>query len=869
MLLICSLTFFSLIGCKGKNELTVPVNLRTEYLREPIGLDTKSPRFTWEYKGSEKNFLASRSEIRIGTSPDNLQPYTDNMTLEPHTRYYWNVTVWDQDGDICETSETATFETAKFKSSDWSGKWITDSHDKEFEPAPMFRKAFTLGKEIEEARVYVAAAGYYDLFINGKRVGENYLYPGYTHFDKRILYVTHDVTSLLKPGGNAIATVLGNGWHNVQSKAVWNFETARWRNRPRILCELRLRYTDGTTEVIATDESWRTATGPYIYNNIYSGDKYDATLEENGWNAEGFDDSKWGPVQVTEAPAPLLAAQQMPGIRITEELQPVSMKKFSDKLYVFSFEKNFAGLSRLKVKGAPGTRITLKHGELLKTNGRLEQGNIDVYYHPVKPGEVFQMDVFTLKGTGEEEIFMPSFAYHGFQHVEVESSAPVVLTKESLTGLFMHTAVEPVGSFSCSDPLLNKIWKATMEAYRSNLHSIPTDCPQREKNGWTADAHVAIDLGLLGFDAITLYEKWMNDFCDEQKDNGILPCIIPTSVWGYDWANGVDWTSAVAIIPWEIYRFYGDTTLLRRMYGPIKKYVSYIESISTNHLTDWGLGDWVPVRSKSNITLTSSIYYYTDVCILAKAARLFGYAEDASYYNTLAQKIKEAINTSFLNKETGIYAEGTQTELAMPLYWGIVPEEDKKKVAARLHELVEKDDYHLDVGLLGSKALLSALSDNGYAETAYKVASQDTYPSWGYWIKQGATTLHENWRTDVVIDNSYNHIMFGEIGAWLYKGLGGIQIDEKHPGFKHILLKPFFPADMNELTIRYNTPYGWLNINWVRQTNDCIRYTIDIPAGTSATFVPFTMPEPQKSITLQAGKHSLELDFIHQLINQR
>ena len=213
-LLICSLAFFSLMGCKGKNELTVPVNLRTEYLREPIGLDTKSPRFTWEYKGSEKNFLASRSEIRIGTSPDNLQPYTDNMTLEPHTRYYWNVTVWDQDGDICETSETATFETAKFKSSDWSGKWITDSHDKEFEPAPMFRKAFTLGKEIEEARVYVAAAGYYDLFINGKRVGENYLDPGYTHFDKRILYVTHDVTSLLKPGGNAIATVLGNGWYN-------------------------------------------------------------------------------------------------------------------------------------------------------------------------------------------------------------------------------------------------------------------------------------------------------------------------------------------------------------------------------------------------------------------------------------------------------------------------------------------------------------------------------------------------------------------------------------------------------------------------------------------------------------------------------
>ena len=395
----------------------------------------------------------------------------------------------------------------------------------------MFRKSFTLDKEVKDARVYIAAAGYYDLFVNGKRVGENYLDPGYTHFDKRILYVTHDVTPLLKTGENAVATVLGNGWFNEQSVAVWNFETARWRHRPEMLCELRVQYTDGTTDVIATDGTWRTATGPYTYNSIYSGDKYDATLEETGWNAAGFDDAKWAQAVVTEAPAPLLVAQQMPGIRITEELSPISMKAFSDKLYVFSFEKNCAGLPRLKVKGAPGTRITLKHGELLKADGRLEQGNINVYYHPVKPGEVFQMDVFTLKGTGEEEVFMPSFAYHGFQYVEVESSAPIKLTKESLTGLFMHTAVDPVGSFSCSDPLLNKIWNATMEAYRSNLHSIPTDCPQREKNGWTADAHVAVDLGLWGFDGITLDEKWMNDFIDNQREAGDISGIKPSSGW--------------------------------------------------------------------------------------------------------------------------------------------------------------------------------------------------------------------------------------------------------------------------------------------------------------------------------------------------
>ena len=853
-LLICSLAFFSLMGCKGKNELTVPVNLRTEYLREPIGLDTKSPRFTWEYKGSEKNFLASRSEIRIGTSPDNLQPYTDNMTLEPHTRYYWNVTVWDQDGDICETSETATFETAKFKSSDWSGKWITDSHDKEFEPAPMFRKAFTLGKEIEEARVYVAAAGYYDLFINGKRVGENYLDPGYTHFDKRILYVTHDVTSLLKPGGNAIATVLGNGWHNVQSKAVWNFETARWRNRPRMLCELRLRYTDGTTEVIATDESWHTATGPYTYNNIYSGDKYDATLEENGWNAEGFDDSKWDPVQVTEAPAPLLAAQQMPGIRITEELQPVSMKKFSDKLYVFSFEKNFAGLSRLKVKGAPGTRITLKHGELLKTDGRLEQGNIDVYYHPVKPGEVFQMDVFTLKGTGEEEIFMPSFAYHGFQHVEVESSAPVVLTKESLTGLFMHTAVEPVGSFSCSDPLLNKIWKATMEAYRSNLHSIPTDCPQREKNGWTADAHVAIDLGLLGFDAITLYEKWLADHRDNMYENGRLHCIIPSGGWGSDI---VDWTCSVTLIPWAIYEFYGDQTCLRDNYTEMKRHTDYwLSKFPEGLVGDAGLGDWVPHKAVANRELSASIYHYKNADIMSRTAKLFGYEEEYKYYKNEAEKIKAAINNKYLNKETGIYASGYQTEQSMPLYWGIVPEELKAKVEERLSERVHMNKDHLDFGIMGCKTVLNALTESGHVEQAFRIVTQQDYPSWGNWLRQGATTLFENWDYNgLAWGYSQNHIMYGEIGAWFYKALAGINLDPQQPGFKNILLKPHFVKELTYVKASYHSPYGEIISAWKR-VGDKVIYQVTIPANTTATLYLEHKDVPK---TLSSGSYEFKI----------
>ena len=872
----------TLFSC-APQELKTPFELKCENIPVPVGVDTQTPRLSWKLPLLEEDSI-NRVEIWLSTDSTQLSGRQsgywnksiigapirvsyDGQPLDSYTTYYWKIGYQTSSKQKTTFSPISSFTTGCLSSDNWKGKWITDKHDITYRPAPYYRKSFQLDKTIEQALLTIASAGLHELSVNGQRAGNHFLDPMYTHFDKRILSVTHDVTSLLSLGENVIGVQLGNGWYNHQSTAVWFFDKASWRNRPKFTAQLHLRYTDGTTEYLGTDSTWQTTDSPVIFNSIYTAEHYDAQKELAGWDSPGFNATGWYHAQETESPTETIKSQVMHPIRETARYTATQCKKINDSCYVYHFPKNIAGVTELKVKGKKGTKLRLKHGELLDKNGMVNMANIDYHYRPTDDSDPFQTDIVIL--SGKQDRFMPKFNYKGFQFVEVSSSAPIQLSDENLIAVEMHSDVPAIGYWSSSSDLLNKIWKATNSSYLANLFGYPTDCPQREKNGWTGDAHIAIETGLYNFDGISIYEKWMNDFCDEQKDNGVLPCIIPTSVWGYDWANGVDWTSAVAIIPWEIYRFYGDTTLLRRMYGPIKKYVSYIESISTNHLTDWGLGDWVPVRSKSNITLTSSIYYYTDVCILAKAARLFGYAEDASYYNTLAQKIKEAINTSFLNKETGIYAEGTQTELAMPLYWGIVPEEDKKKVAARLHELVEKDDYHLDVGLLGSKALLSAMSDNGYAETAYKVASQDTYPSWGYWIKQGATTLHENWRTDVVIDNSYNHIMFGEIGAWLYKGLGGIQIDEKHPGFKHILLKPFFPADMNELTIRYNTPYGWLNINWVRQTNDCIRYTIDIPAGTSATFVPFTMPEPQKSITLQAGKHSLELDFIHQLINQR
>ena len=385
-ILVLAFSAIALVSCQVQNDRITPVNLRTEYLTNPQGIDAQTPRFTWEYAGQQPEFAVSRTEVQIGTSPDNMRTYYPSMKLQPHTRYYWNVTVWDQHGIKCKPSKIASFETGKLTPDNWKAQWISDGKDKETEPAPLFRKDFETAKSVRQATAYVSAAGYYTLYINGQRVGDHFLDPGYTHFDKRLLYVTHDVTPLLQKGNNAIAAVLGNGWANCQSVAVWNFHEAEWRKRPALCCELHIQYNDGSSETILTDGSWRTATGPYTYNNLYSGDRFDATQEETGWKKSGFNDAGWQAATVVELPTEQVVSQQMPGIRITEELAPSAMQAFSDQLYVYSFPKNFSGVCRLKAKGEKGTRIRLKHGELLKADGRLEQGNIDVYYHPVKIG---------------------------------------------------------------------------------------------------------------------------------------------------------------------------------------------------------------------------------------------------------------------------------------------------------------------------------------------------------------------------------------------------------------------------------------------------------------------------------------------------
>ena len=431
---------------------------------------------------------------------------------------------------------------------------------------------------------------------------------------------------------------------------------------------------------------------------------------------------------------------------------------------------------------------------------------------------------------------VPVFNYKGFQYVEMTSSKPVDLTRESLHGYFMHSDVKPAGSIQSSDSIINKIWSATNNSYLSNLFGYPTDCPQREKNGWTGDAAIAVETGLYNFDGITVYEKWMADHRDEQQPNGVLPSIIPTGGWGYEWGNGPDWTSTIAIIPWNLYLFYGDSKALADNYEYIKRYVDHINELYPSGLVSWGLGDWVPVKSVSPVELTSTCYYYADVMILAKAARLFGKEKDLAFYSALASRVKKAFTGKYLDTTNKVYGKGTQTEMAVPLYWGIVPDQLKPVIAANLAKRVEEDSLRLDVGLLGTKAILNALSENGYADMAFRLASSRTYPSWGWWMLNGATTLYENWKIDAANDISMNHIMFGEIGAWLYKALGGIRPDPEHPGFKNILLEPYFVKGLDSFSCYHDGPFGRIVSSWKR-VNNAIEYQLTVPPNSTATLV--------------------------------
>ena len=733
--------------------------LTCEYLKDPIGIDVAQPRLSWILNSRERDqyqtgwqiiAASEESALKEGSSDlwdsgkvrsdDTLQIPYSGKPLDSSQRCYWKVRVWDKEGEPSAWSQTAFWEMGLLHTNDWRGQWIGRTADTNSQPAPLFRRVFDVRGNVKRARAYICGLGYYELHINGKRIGDHLLDPRYTRYDKRVLYATYDVTETLKRGKNAIGVILGNGWYNVHTLAVWDFHKAPWRAAPKLLMQLEIEYADGRTETIATDTAWKTSTGPITFDSIYSGQTYVVSLAKPGWDTPGYHEMGWKPAILVEAPTGRLGAQAMPPIRAEKTLKPIKITEPKPGVFVFDFGQNFAGFAELDFARTPWPKpprgygsistLTLRYSERLGKDGIIDRADIQQHVLRLDTNQTFQTDTYILDGTREairKTHDVPRFCYHGFQYVEL-TGFPGKPTLDTLKGVFIHSDVATAGTFECSNPLVNKIWRASRWSYLSNLQGIPTDCPHREKNGWTGDAHLAAEPGLFNFAPAAVYTKWIGDLADEQQPTGELPGIVPTSGWGYKWGNGPAWDSAFELIPLYLYDYCGDSRILRQNYQGFKRYVDYLTTKAKDGIVSIGLNDWAPWETKTPADVTSTAYYYKDAQIVALAARLRGDTRAAQEYTDLAASIKKAFNAKFYHPDTGLYANGSQTALSCALYQGLVEPENKPFVFSNLVVAIEKRNGHIDTGILGAKYILNALLENGRPDLAYRMVTQKDKP---------------------------------------------------------------------------------------------------------------------------------------------
>ncbi|HHV97962.1 MAG TPA: family 78 glycoside hydrolase catalytic domain [Clostridiaceae bacterium] len=849
------------------------VKLKCEYLVNPVGIGETRPRFSWILESDLRNVRQETYRIQLavddcfntilwdtGTihSSESAHVEYNGPALASSTRYFYRVKITDNHGQESSWSDVAYFETAMLDNSQWKARFITPEKMGAGNSSRgyLLRKEFVLDGEIEFARIYSTALGLYELSLNGCRVGDELLTPGWTAYKKRLQYQTYDVTNMLKNGINAIGATIGCGWYK-GDLAGWLGRRNLYGDRNALLLQMLIRYKDGREQLILSDESWKAIEGPILYSEIYHGEIYDARLEQNGWDSPGFDDSNWRSVETIDYDMSVLTPQDGLPVKRQEFFKPISLITTPKGERVLDFGQNLVGWVRFTVKGKAGDRVVLRHAEVLDADGNFYTENLRSAKARIE---------YILKG-GTAETFEPSFTFQGFRYVMVEEY-PGELLPEAFTAVVIHSDMEPTGSFSCSNELLNQLQHNILWGLKGNFVDVPTDCPQRdERLGWTGDAQVFIRTACYLMGTVPFFKKWLRDMKAEQLENGGIPYVIPNVLAKIaendkliqDDHSSCGWGDAAVICPWTIYQCYGDRRILEEQYESMKGWVEYIRSQAQDGVlwnTGFHFGDWLALDAKEgsyfgatpNDFVATAFYAYSTE-LLAKSAEVLGLINDAQNYKQLHKDIVNAFRREFFTP-AGRLAVMTQTAHILALMFGLVPEEHRKRTVDTLIALLDENEGHLTTGFLGTPYICHVLSSNGKLDAAYNLLLKEDYPSWLYQVKMGATTIWEHWdgikpdgsMWDPAM-NSFNHYAYGAIGDWMYRVVAGLDTDPDAPGYKRILIRPQPGGGLTHVKAGYLSVYGKISIQW-RICNNELFIDVVVPHNTTAHIIlPDASPE--------------------------
>jgi alpha-L-rhamnosidase len=867
------------ISLKGITQQLVIHNLQCEYKTNPIAINNTTPIFSWQLQSPKRSVTQTAYRVlvsddilllqqNIGNIWDSKKLPSNNSThvlfkgkiLLAAKKYFWKVQVWTNKNEIT-WSDVTNFAMGLLAEKDWNNaKWIgydsmadslltvpgvhnTDtkrklglSKLKQRTIVPLFRKTFSTNKEIKNATIFISGLGQYELSINAQKIGNIFLAPGWTNYDKRVLYNAYDVTASIKNGENAIAVIVGNGFYNINRERYIKLAIAY--GYPKMICNVMITYADGTTQKIISDDSWKTTPSPITFTSIFGGEDYDANLEKNGWDNIGYNDKNWNQVKTVSIPKGKLEAEMDYAVQVNEVLQVKKIIKPKDSVYVYDFAQNLSGIVELKVQGRKGQVVKLMPAELLNDKNLANQNATGKPYY----------FLYTLKGDSIETL-QPRFSYYGFRYVQVEGAVPDTANVSgdfakiiSIKLLHTSNSSPTAGNFECSNTLFNNINHLIKSAIKSNLQSVVTDCPHREKLSWLEQDYLMGGSINANYNVYHLYKKLVHDMMDAQTADGLVPDIAPEFVFfddnGFGFRDSPEWGSASVVVPWLLYKWYGDETILKEAYPMMKKYVAYLKTKSKNNILNYGLGDWYDYGpNKPGVTqltpkaLTATAIYFYDAALLSQIAFTINKKDDALAYKNLSIQISKTFNDTFFNTQKKLYATGSQTAMAMPLSVGLVQQKDKDAVLKNLVDSIVATEKKLTAGDIGFHFLIQALHDGGASQLIYEMNNRDDVPGYGFQLKKGATALTESWPALAEVSN--NHLMLGHIMQWFYEGLGGINQASNSFGYKNIIIKPEVVGDISFVNANHQTLYGNIVSQWKKMENSFTLF-VEIPANTKA-----------------------------------